>query len=375
MKRGIAFALLSAVLFGAGTPLAKALVGSVGPWMLAGLLYAGSGAGLFLVLAGRRWLTRQAPAGTLPRGREWLWLGAAIVVGGILAPVALMMGLVQTPASTASLLLNFEAVFTALLAWGMFRENVDRRIAFGMLAIVAGGVVLSWPSSAARAATMGALWIPAACACWALDNNLTRRVSGRDALFVAGLKGVVAGPVNLALALALGDALPAPGMAAAAGAVGFASYGVSLALFVLALRDLGTARTAAYFSVAPFVGAAAAVALQGDPLTWQLALAAAAMGAGVWLHLTEHHEHRHVHGPKRHAHAHVHDAHHRHEHPPGMDVDEPHSHEHVHERLVHTHAHFPDVHHRHAHETADEGGHGLGESPAPAVEEAGGHRT
>lgn len=342
-RRAIAYALLSAALFGASTPFAKLLVGSVAPLALAGLLYLGSGLGLALWLAVRRPRSVKLPLRDLP------WLGAAIVAGGIVGPALLMYGLARTDGATASLLLNLEVVFTAVMAWIVFRENVDKRVFMGMLAIAAGGVVLSWEQIPRAGSVAGPFLIAAACLAWALDNNLTRRVSGGDAVVIAALKGLVAGAVNLALALALGAYLPAPGAIALAGLVGLVGYGISLVLFILALRDLGTARAGAYFSVAPFYGAALALWLLGEsagPAFWA---AAALMGLGVWLHLTERHEHEHAHEPTSHAHEHMHDEHHRHEHDAAWDGREPHSHTHRHARLTHRHPHYPDLHHRHRH--------------------------
>jgi drug/metabolite transporter (DMT)-like permease len=348
MRLGIICALASAILFGLGTPLAKILVGSVAPLMLAGLLYAGSGAGLTLVVAARRRRSRRAWSIGMPRRGELAWLAAAILFGGVLAPVALMHGLAIAPASTASLLLNLEAVFTALLAWFVFRENFDRRIALGMMAIVAGGFVLAWTPGESASVSSGVPFIVAACAGWALDNNLTRKASGSDAVVIAALKGIVSGAVNVVLALLLGQRLPAVDVIAFAGIVGLLGYGASLVLFVLALRHLGSARTGAYFSIAPFFGALVAVGLEGDSVTWQLLSAGLLMALGVWLHLTERHEHEHVHELVEHTHSHVHDEHHRHAHE-DWDGREPHTHRHVHEPLVHSHPHDPDLHHRHRH--------------------------
>ena len=342
-------ALGSAVLFGMSTPLAKILVGSVPPLVLAGLLYAGSGLGLIFILAGRRMWRPHGYSISLPQRGEWRWLAGSIFFGGIAGPVALMYGLVTSAASTASLLLNLEAVFTALLAWFLFRENFDRRILLGMLAIVAGGVLLVWTPGTQGQPSFGLVLIAVACLCWAIDNNLTRKVSASDATLIAGLKGLVAGAVNLSLAWLMGQALPLPGVLGLAMAVGFLGYGVSLVLFVLALRHLGTARAGAYFSVAPFFGAALAVLIQGDAVTFQLIAAGLLMAAGVWLHLTEHHGHLHTHEPQEHTHAHSHDEHHGHSHEFAGDTPEPHTHPHIHEHLVHAHAHYPDVHHRHPH--------------------------
>jgi len=343
MRAAIAYALLSAALFGASTPLAKVLLGVTSPWLLAGLLYLGSGMGLLVLRAAMR------PAAVRLAGNERWWLSGAILTGGVAAPVLLMYGLTRMPASGASLLLNAEGMFTALIAWFAFRENFDRRILAGMLLIVGGAGVLSWPGEADFGSAWPALAVIGACLAWGLDNNLTRRVSLADATFIAMAKGLAAGAVNVALALALGVSLPATMPLAAALAVGFLSYGVSLTLFVLALRDLGTARTGAYFSTAPFAGAVIALAFLGEPLTWQFCAAALLMAAGVWLHLSERHEHEHHHEALEHEHAHEHDEHHQHRHdrpvPPGMR----HSHRHRHEPLTHKHPHFPDAHHRHEH--------------------------
>lgn len=343
---GVAASLAAALLFGAAAPFAKLLLEQVGPWLLSALLYLGSGAGLFLL---RR--IRRAPAVRLRAG-EGRWLAGAVLAGGVAGPVLLMLGLAGLPASQASLLLNAEGVLTALLAWFVFRENVDRRVALGMLAIVAGGVVLAWPAAGAAAGGASALLVLGACLAWAVDNNLTRKVSLADASWIAMVKGLAAGSTNLVLAIALGSAWPSLPSAGAAALLGFFSYGVSLVLFVLGLRSLGTARTGAYFSVAPFFGALLAVTLLGEPVDGRLAIAAALMAIGVWLHLTERHEHRHAHQAVEHAHEHVHgagDEHHDHAHEPPVPPGTKHSHAHRHEPMVHSHPHFPDAHHRHEH--------------------------
>jgi drug/metabolite transporter (DMT)-like permease len=339
---GVAAALVAAALFGAGTPLAKLLLADVSPWMLAALLYLGSGLGLAL------WRTmRGAPKVTLPPG-DRPWLAGAVLAGGAAGPVLLMFGLSRMPASGASLLLNAEGVFTALLAWFAFRENFDRRIAIGMLAIVAGALVLSWPGEASFGSAWPALAVLGACFAWAIDNNLTRKVALNDATWLAAVKGLAAGSVNLVLALWLGSALPAAPLVAGGMVLGLAAYGISLVLFVIGLRHLGTARTGAYFSVAPFFGAVLAVLGLGEPITAALLVAGALMALGVWLHLSEHHEHEHAHEPMEHEHEHEHDAHHLHAHADGQ-TGLRHSHRHRHEALTHTHGHFPDELHRHSH--------------------------
>jgi drug/metabolite transporter (DMT)-like permease len=345
-RAAIAAALAAALLFGASTPFAKLLAGQIPPVLLAGLLYLGSGLGLGLLrtLRDRGFLAPDLPA------RQWPWLLGAIACGGVLAPILLMIGLTRIDASNAALLLNLEAVFTALLAWVVFRENAGRRVIIGMTLIVAGGVILSVvPATLRRPALPGELAIAAACLCWGLDNNLTRKVSGADALFIAAIKGLSAGMTNLLLGLALGARLPSPALIGAAMVVGLLGYGISLVLFVLALRGLGSARTGAYFSTAPFLGAALAIVMFQAPTPAVFWVSAALMCAGVWLHLTEHHEHEHSHAALRHAHPHVHDPHHQHPHAFPWNSDEPHTHEHEHQPVTHQHAHFPDLHHRHDH--------------------------
>jgi drug/metabolite transporter (DMT)-like permease len=345
--RGIVAALSAAVLFGLSTPIAKTLIGGMSPLLLAGLLYSGSGIGLALVLMVRA-TTGGRGSITRPRGVEVLWLLGAVISGGAIAPYLLMYGLQVIDAASASLILNLEGVFTALLAWFAFKENVDRRIALGMVCIIAGGVLLSLGPRYRGGNLIGPLAIGAACLAWAVDNNLTRKVSIHDSMLIACAKGLIAGPISVALAVHYGAVTPSSMRLIQAGFVGFVGYGLSLTLFVVALRDLGTARTGAYFSLAPFIGAALAIAL-GAPVTGVLLAAAVLMGMGIWLHLSENHAHLRVHDSMVHEHVHAHDVHHRHAHEPGWDGKEPHSHVHVHEPLTHAHAHYPDVHHRHEH--------------------------
>ena len=342
-RPGILAALGAAVLFGLATPLAKRLLHSADPWLLAGLLYFGSGLGLVLY----RYLVGAAQV-RMARA-EILWFFGAIVAGGVVAPVLLMFGLSAMAASGASLLLNAEGAFTALLAWFVFKENFDRRIALGVAFILAGALLLSWQGEARFAGVWPALAILGACFAWAIDNNLTRKVSLTDATWIASVKGLAAGAVNLVLAFFLGARLPSFPVIVGAMTVGLLAYGVSLALFVVALRHLGTARTGAYFSVAPFFGALLALIL-GEAMTPQLLGAAALMAIGVWIHLAEEHAHQHTHEKLTHAHEHVHDdSHHEHEHDPPVPPGTRHSHPHRHLPLTHGHAHFPDAHHRHRH--------------------------
>lgn len=339
-------ALGAALLFGGSTPFAKQMLGEAPPVLMAGLLFLGSGLGLLaaILIRDRGWRNFGLP------GKQWGWYLLSIGIGGVLAPVLLMEGLARTGAAAASLMLNMETVFTVLLAWFVFRENAGRRVMLGMALIVAGGIALAWPPDGfAMEGMAGTAAIAAACLCWAIDNNLTRKVSEADAMFVACGKGLAAGTINTALAVTAGAAAPAWPAIGSAMLIGLFGYGISLVLFVVALRGLGTARTGAYFATAPFIGAALSIAAFGDTVSGGFWAASALMGAGVWLHLTELHDHEHSHAPLAHTHRHRHDEHHAHPHDFAWDGKEPHSHPHAHDGITHAHSHFPDIHHRHPH--------------------------
>ncbi len=340
-------ALVSAALFGASTPLAKLLLGGVDPWLLAGLLYLGSGLGLGLVHLARGLLGVPAPEAPLRRG-DLPWLALVLLAGGVIGPLLLMVGLARTPASSAALLLNLEGLATMAIAWLWYKENVDRRLLIGAAAILAGAMMISWQGGPAGVG-LGALAIAGACLAWGVDNNLTRKLSSADPVQIAAIKGLVAGSVNLALAFGRGAHLPVLGAVASAGVVGFFGYGVSLVLFVLALRHLGTARTGAYFSTAPFLGAALSLLLFREPITAPLIAAAVLMAIGIYLHLSERHSHEHLHEAMEHEHNHLHDEHHQHVHTRDDPSSEPHTHVHKHAPMRHKHPHYPDLHHRHGH--------------------------
>ena len=345
---GASMALASAILFGISTPVAKLLLGDgISPLLLAGLLYLGSGLGLAAVHAASR-LSGQGSREAPLRSADLPWLALVVLSGGVIGPALLILGLVTTPASSASLLLNLEGLATMLIAWLAFRENVDRRLLLGAAAILAGAILLSWQGGP-QGTGLGALAIAGACLAWGIDNNLTRKLSAADPVQIALIKGLVAGAANVALAFALGADLPRAAGVAGAALVGFFGYGVSLVLFVLALRHLGAARTGAYFSTAPFIGAVLSIALFDEAIGLRLVAAGFLMGVGVYLHLSETHEHEHVHEPLEHEHRHVHDIHHRHRHGPEDPAGEPHTHRHRHAPLRHRHPHYPDLHHRHGH--------------------------
>jgi drug/metabolite transporter (DMT)-like permease len=343
---GVPLALGAAAAFGASTPLAKVLLGSINPWMLAGLLYLGSGLGLGVLIAIRKFNGATLNEAKLSL-RDLPWLAGTILFGGVFGPVFLLFGLDLTDAAAASLLLNLEAVFTLLLAWIVVREHVDRRLFIGAVAIVAGALLLSWQGDTGKF-SWGMILIVFACFSWAIDNNLTRKISATDPYVLAAIKGLCAGSVNTGFALSYGAHWPSLEGFAGAMSLGFVSYGLGLVLFIFALRYLGTARTGAYYGTAPFVGALVATILLGSPLTPTVLFAGLLMAFGAWLHLAERHEHEHLHQELEHDHSHVHDEHHQHEHQ--GEVVEPHSHLHRHIATRHKHAHYPDLHHRHVHD-------------------------
>lgn len=318
--------------------------------MLAGLLYLGAGVGLTLLLGLRNVFVRDPSPQTKLSAYDWKWLTCATISGGIVAPVLLMLGLARTYAATASLLLSLETVLTSLAAWLIFKEHASRRIIMGMGWIILASMILSWTKNLNVDNLIGPLLIAGACLAWALDNNFSRNISAAPLLKIVSIKSVIAGLTNTSLALLLGVSFSiTPSVLAMSTVVGFIGYGLSLVCFVLALRLIGTSRTSAYFSLAPFVGAGLSIVFLGDPLSWQIGVASLCMGIGIYLYLTEYHTHAHYHEALVHEHWHMHDAHHQHTHQPTDPPGEPHSHIHRHEPLYHNHPHYPDIHHRHAH--------------------------
>jgi drug/metabolite transporter (DMT)-like permease len=336
-------ALIAALAFGLSAPLAKLLLEVVPPLFLAGLLYLG--VGVFLGLTRLVWRRRPTAGRPLTPRDRWI-LAAVVLAGGVLAPPLLLWGLARSPATATALLLNLEVVFTASLAGIVFGEHLGTRVggAAGVMAL--GGIALGW-TPGGPGITVAAVAVVLACALWALDNNLTRLIAESDPLLIVEVKGLVAGSVNTLLALVSGLPRPAPGTIALAMALGAVSYGTSLVLFILAMRELGAARTGAYFAAAPFFGAAGGLLL-GEALTAGLIAAAALMAAATWLLVHERHSHRHRHAASVHSHRHVHDAHHQHAHD-GREGSEPHVHPHPTGPLEHEHPHTPDIHHDHGH--------------------------
>jgi len=345
LTRGAFFGLTAAALFGLSTPFAKLLLGSVSPVLLAGLLYLGAAAGLWL----HRVIAPSTNETRLKRG-DAPNLAGVVLMGGILGPLLMLFGLDRVTALAGSLLLNLEAPLTVLIAVTLFREHLGRHAAAATALIVGGALILKLEPGALGADTVGVLLLAGACLCWALDNNLTQRLSLRDPFAVVRVKTLAAGVFNTGLGLLVsGGQLPNAKYVVGAMFLGSISYGISVVLDAYALRLVGAAREAAYFATAPFVGAVASLFLLQDSLRWFDAVAMLLMGSGVTLLLRERHVHVHVHEPIEHEHLHVHDEHHQHDHGPGDPAFEPHSHPHAHERLVHDHPHLPDAHHRHRH--------------------------
>lgn len=348
---GFAYALIAAFLFGASTPASKILLAKTDPLFLAGMLYFGSGVGLLILILIRSQFKKYSVSESRLTRKDIPWLAGATFFGGILAPVLLMNGLVRTEAASASLFLNMEGVFTALLAWFVFREHFDRRIFIGMVLIILGGLILSWTSHPTIQNISGPLFIIAACFSWGIDNNVTRKVSAHDPLQITVIKSLIAGSTNLVLAMVFHVRFPDFSVFLTASFLGFVSYGLSLSCFILALRHIGTSRTGALFSLAPFIGTGLSLFILHESISLQIAAAGILMGLGVWLHLTEKHSHEHTHEALEHEHRHTHDEHHQHEHEHHLEDPsrEPHTHWHRHEPLTHNHPHYPDIHHRHAH--------------------------
>ncbi len=348
---GAIFGVSAAAMFGVSAPLAKELVGEVRPQLLAGLLYGGAALALSAAMVFRR-----APAEARLRGSDAPMLAAVTLFGGVIAPVLLLLGLERVTGVAGSMLLNLEAVLTLGLALAVFGEHLDRRAVAGAAAVVVAAAMLGFTGGDSRVEWVGILCITAACGCWAVDNNLTQRLSGRDPFSIVRAKVTVAAAVNLLLAVALGALRPGWWTLVAAVALGGAAYGLSVVLDAYALRWVGAAREAAYFGTAPVFGVATAVLVLGESITVAESAAIVVMAVGIFLLVTEGHVHGHTHDPITHDHRHRHDDGH-HDHAHGQFVVE-HAHEHVHAASAHAHPHVSDVHHRHPHGTSEVGSSG-----------------
>ncbi len=343
MKANLGFilqALLAALFFGASAPISKLLLGDVPPILMAAFLYLGSGSGISLIKLYQRFSRNQKEAGI--KRPDVGWLAGAIISGGILAPIILMISLKNTPASTASLLLNFEGVGTTLIALFFFHESISRRALAAILAITLASVFLSTDFSSGFGFSLSALGVISACVLWGVDNNFTRNISAKDPLTIVAWKGLVAGSFSLLLGLGLGQRPPALTAILSILLLGFISYGLSTMLFIYSMRGLGAARTSALYGTAPLAGVLLSILIFKDPITLFFGIAAVLMVAGALLLANEEHAHFHIHMPVVHEHRHSHDEFHAHDH-----TETAHSHEHAHPETEHEHGHMPDIHHRH----------------------------
>lgn len=343
MKTNLSYilqALVAALFFGASAPIAKLLLGDVPPVLMAAFLYIGSGTGISLIKLYQRLTRNQREAGI--RRPNVGWLAGAIISGGILAPILLMVSLKNTPASTASLLLNFEGVGTTLIALIFFRESISRRALAAIFMITLASIFLSTDFSSGLGLSLGALGVILACVLWGVDNNFTRNISAKDPLTIVAWKGLVAGSFSLLLGRVLGQQLPVLTTILRILLLGFISYGLSTMLFIYSMRGLGAARTSALYGTAPLAGMLLSIIIFRDPITLPFALAAVLMMVGAYWLANEEHAHFHIHMPVVHEHRHSHDEFHIHD-----GHAEAHSHEHEHPHTEHEHGHMPDIHHRH----------------------------
>lgn len=345
-KKGLYSAILSALLFGMSPVACKAIVGDMPPSLLAGLLYAGSALGLTGVVFLKPTRDHEALRSLAPR--QWVNLAGAIVAGGIVAPLFLAYGIRNGTAAEVSLLLNFESVATTLIAWLIFHEHIGPRVWTGKVLIIGASVIVVLAGSEGLRLSIPGLSVLAACVFWGLDNNLTRELETIPASSLACIKGWFAGAFNVLLFCILFRSPVTPFQVTAALVVGALSYGVSLVLFIHALREIGAARTSTWFASGPFIGTLLAVAFLGERPPSQYWLAALIMISGMLLLSLEVHAHRHQHENQAHSHPHDHDGHHQHGHGHGVPSGT-HDHFHEHSPIAHTHAHWPDIHHRHGH--------------------------
>jgi len=340
-------ALLSAILFGISPVACKAVVGEMPSSLLAGLLYLGSGIGLTGVA-----YCQKSNGLHMLRSlslKQKACLVGAIMSGGIIAPLFLAYGIRHGTASEVSLLLNFEAVATTLLAWLIFHENIGVRVWLGKILIVGASILIIFTGGDSLKISIPGLSVLAACLLWGIDNNLTREIESIPATLLASIKGWSAGLFNIVISLALFRSQVTAMQVSGALVIGAFSYGASLVLFIQSLREIGSARTSTWFASGPFIGTILSVVLLGERPPGGYWVAALIMLSGMFFLYGEMHRHKHHHERLEHSHAHSHDdEHHQHVHENG-DASEQHEHLHVHEPMTHSHVHWPDIHHRHGH--------------------------
>lgn len=347
----IMMALLSAILFGASAPITKMLLGKIEPIPLASFLYLGSGFGLLIFQIVNSLIKKQVINEAPLKKKDFVWLSGAIIAGGIIAPIILLNSLKITPASTASLLLNFEGVATTIIAILFFKENVGKQILTAVVLITLASIFLSWDFKNQWGFSIGSFGIVLACFCWGVDNNFTRNISAKNPFSIVTIKGIIAGSFSLLLSMILKNQIPDLRVVIIAMIIGFFCYGLSIVLFVFAMRNLGSTRTSALFGTAPFIGAILSFILLRDIPSSMFFISLPIMIIGTVLLLKEEHHHSHIHEAIQHEHRHNHtDGHHEHEHTDEqIIINGYHSHSHTHKNIEHDHPHSPDIHHRHIH--------------------------
>ncbi|MBK1812243.1 DMT family transporter [Clostridium sp. YIM B02505] len=346
----VIMALVASILFGASAPITKILLGQIEPVALAAFLYLGSGIGLVVFQLVSLLINRQGISEAPLKKKDLKWLLGAIIAGGVIAPIILLSSLKITPASTASLLLNFESVATTIIAILFFKESAGKQILSAVVLLTLASIILSWDFKNQWGVSIGSLGVVLACFCWGIDNNFTRNISAKNPFTIVTMKGIVAGSFSLVLAKLLNNRIPEFRLVIIAMIIGFFCYGVSIVLFVFAMRHIGSTRTSALFGTAPFIGSILSFILLGDTPNIMFFIALPIMIIGTVFLLREEHQHMHKHEAIEHEHRHNHnDEHHDHEHIDGSIISGNHSHLHSHELIEHIHSHSPDIHHRHVH--------------------------
>lgn len=345
--KAIISALTAALLYGIQVPFSKLLEEKLDTLYLAAFLYLGAGIGMMAVRAVELRASPQRKEASL--GRKDLPFVILMILLDIAAPILLLMGLRLSSAGTVSLLGNFEIAATAVLAMLIFHEAVGKRLWIAIALISLASMILSVGDLSAVRMSPGSLLVVLACAVWGLENNCTRKLSGKSPMQIVILKGCGSGSGALILALVFGKASGSVQYILLAAVLGFVAYGMSIYFYVKAQRELGAARTSAFYAAAPFVGVLLSWLVLQEKITWTFLAALLLMIAGTACGISEKHNHMHVHLREVHEHMHSHtDGHHTHTH--DYEVTGEHSHMHTHEEVRHNHPHTPDTHHRHIHE-------------------------
>lgn len=285
-KTAIIYAVLAAALYAVNVPLSKLMLRHVAPTMMAALLYLGAGIGLTLYAALGKKLGRSAPREHLTK--KELPYTVSMVVLDIAAPILLMAGIARTTSGNVSLLNNFEIVATSVIALLIFQEKISRRLWCAIFLVTLASAVLSFESAGAFTFNSGSLLVLGACVCWGFENNCTKMLSSKSSVEIVTIKGCFSGLGSLFIALSLGEPLPDIRWLPVVLILGFVSYGLSINFYITAQKDLGAAKTSAYYSIAPFLGVAFSMLLLGERPTTQFCAALVMMAAGAVLMTTDH---------------------------------------------------------------------------------------